>query len=405
MTLRRIYSTWISPQRWLELIGVRAPMQIAIGLALLTLCVLIFAQNLKLLPSQIDHALRERAILTEIASSQAASAVSRQNYAELQDILNAMVMRYDDVLSACLRKRDGSIVAQTRDHERHWAAALPHVSTLTHIHIEMTEGQKLWGRLEIAFKDPHQSRTSLAAWWSTPTAQLMSFLICALFLLFWLYLSRMLTMLHPSAVIPDRMQLLMDTLVEGIAILDNQGQMVMTNEAFAQTAFISIPGLIGRKLSSLPWLADKGEAAPEVYPWEAGGRNKLQQRGVPMRLQIGARHTRRLNVNASPIQSPDGKVRGTIVTFDDQTTLEEDNIQLSHFISKFSNAGIHIRQLRKDLQRHASDDQLEKLDDLARAANELTQLCQYGTENPTFSATETPARVTPQIVSSEDSKT
>ena len=74
--LRRFYETWISPQRWLERVGIRAPMQIVIGLVLLMSCMLMFANALQLVPSDEQASVRTRMLLAEMASSRVASDVA-----------------------------------------------------------------------------------------------------------------------------------------------------------------------------------------------------------------------------------------------------------------------------------------------------------------------------------------
>src|ERR1700683_99342 len=108
MRPRHFYNKWVSPQRWLERAGVRAPMQIVMGLVLLTGCVLQFAQVNQLLPSDEELSLRHRTTVAEMVSMEAASVVSHHDYPAARDILNSMVRRYDDVLSVGLRRRGGS---------------------------------------------------------------------------------------------------------------------------------------------------------------------------------------------------------------------------------------------------------------------------------------------------------
>src|ERR1700684_4036284 len=151
MRLHHVYNTWISPHRWLERAGVRAPMQIVIGLVLLTSCVLQFAAVAGLLPSDDEISLRHRMTLAEMASMEAASAVTHQDYAAAHEILDAMVRRYDDVLSAGLRRQDGTMVVQTANHAKYWVGVRPNVNTPTHIQVLLYESQKPWGHLEISF--------------------------------------------------------------------------------------------------------------------------------------------------------------------------------------------------------------------------------------------------------------
>ena len=403
MRPRHFYNKWVSPQRWLERAGVRAPMQIVMGLVLLTGCVLQFAKVNQLLPSDEELSLRHRTTVAEMASMEAASVVSHQDYAAARDILNSMVRRYDDVLSAGLRRRDGAILAQTASHEKYWIGVRPSVNTPTRIHVVLYENQNPWGELEIAFA-PLPDSADWAAWWSSPTVQLTAFILASVFLLFWLFLCRMLRVLDPSAAVPEHMQLLMDTLVEGMVVLDERERIVMANQSFASTSFSPIERLLGKTLSSLPWLANEGDGAPELYPWKTAGQSDLPQRSVPMRLQIGTRHFRRLTVNASPILDHEGAHLGVIVTFDDQTVVETENIQMAQFVTTFNKAGDDIRYLIEEVRSHADQGQLSRLDNLSRVAVDLAQLCQSASKDeydptPTTRKTEQTTPPTPGKVS------
>ena len=132
--------------------------------------------------------------------------------------------------------------------------------------------------------------------------------------------------------------------------------------------------MVGKKLSSLSWLTADGGEAPASYPWDAEVHGDLQLRGVPMKLRIGMRDVRRVNVNVSPIFGADAKRRGVLVTFDDQTAVEEDNLQLSRLLSRFGDAGDQISLLRQILPSEATHE-LEQLDELAQSARELAKLC------------------------------
>lgn len=375
MIIRGIYDRWISPQQWMERVGLRAPIQITAGLVMLTVCVVLLAKDVGLLPTEEEEELRRRAMIAEVASVQAAAAISGHNYPAIQAMLDSMVSRNHGILSAGLRRKDGSMAMQTSGHLKFWTGADSQRSTPTHIQVPLRESNRSWGSMEIAFDGPVAKGT----WWNNRLGKLIIFVAGATFLLFWFFLSRMLTVLDPSAVIPDRMQLLMDTLVEGMVILDARGQIVMTNQAFALTAFTDIDHLIGKKLSSMPWQTAQGSKSPEHFPWEAEQNIDLQQRGIAMQLQVGTKHSRRLNVNVSPIVDSEGKQLGKVLTFDDQTILEEDHNHLTQIVSEFGTVISQMRERGAKSEPHTLDP-IEKLDELARAAADLTLRCRSAIE-------------------------
>ncbi len=374
MTLGQIYRTWISPQSWLERAGVRPPMQIVLGLVMLLACVLQFAKALQLVSSEDAALVRVRIVLAEMASSRVATQIAAGDYPGARAFLEWLVRDHEEIYSAALRRLDGKIAMETPGHDHYWSGASGDESTPTHLHVALYENKLPWGRLEIAFRPLHEQQPFLKSL-EMQNQRPAFFILGATFLLFWLFLSRMLKTLDPSGAVPQRMQVMMDTLVEGMVILDNQDQIVMANQAFARLAYLPVERLIGQPLTSLPWLAPDRPNNPEAYPWKAVQESNLPERGVQLRLQVGSRHERRLKVNASPIVDPHGACRGVLVTFDDQTSVESDNLELTRFIAKFNEAGEEIAQFRRRFNGEGDTGHLGKLEELAAAAKELAATC------------------------------
>ena len=124
--------------------ALRPPMQIVIGLVLLTTCVLLFANALRLVPNDDEASLRLRMLLAEMASSRVASSVTTGDYTGAFGFLEEVVRRHDYVLSAGLRRTNGTIVVQTAGHERYWAGAPLNVNTPTHVQILLYDNRSPW---------------------------------------------------------------------------------------------------------------------------------------------------------------------------------------------------------------------------------------------------------------------
>jgi PAS domain S-box-containing protein len=375
MKLGQIYRTWISPQRWLDRAGIRPPMQIVLGLVMLLACVLQFARVLQLVSGEDAALVRVRIVLAEMASSRVAAQIAGSDYPGARTFLQWFVQAHEEIRSAALRRLDGTIAMETPGHDRYWIASPGDESTPMYLHVALYENKVPWGRLEIAFRPLHEQQSFLASL-ENKNQRAAFFVLGASFLLFWFFLARMLKTLDPSGAVPDRMQSMMDTLVEGMVILDNDDQIVMANQAFARLTYMPVDRLIGRALTTLPWLAADRPNNPEVYPWKAVQESNLPQRGVQLRLQVGSRHERRLKINASPIVDPNGTRRGVLVTFDDQTSVESENLELARFVAKFSQAGEEIAQARRESKSEGNAAQLARLEELAEAAKELAATCQ-----------------------------
>ena len=55
------------------------------------------------------------------------------------------------------------------------------------------------------------------------------------FLLYYWYMRRVLEHLDPTKAIPDRVRKALDTLTEGVIVLDTSGRIVLANETFRRS--------------------------------------------------------------------------------------------------------------------------------------------------------------------------
>jgi PAS domain-containing protein len=371
MKLWHLYNQWISPQKWLERLGVKPAMQITIGMVMLASCVLLVAQAIGFIPNQDEEVLRSRVALADTAAARLAGVVGNEDAQAAAANLETIVQSRPDLLSAALRRRDGYMLAHTGRHNHFWTMAPVKENDAMHIHVPLYRQRKFWGEMEMAFAPLPHAR-DWESWLRSRQVRLTAFLLTSLFLLYWMFLSRMLRVLDPSQAVPDRMQLLMDTLVEGMAILDTQERIVMTNRAFAQSTFEPIGRLMGKPLSSLNWVDEKGERLTDVHPWKAVQQSDLPQRGVSMRLQIGNRHWRRLHVNAAPILDPDQVRKGVLVTFSDETIAESNAERISRLVIDMSSASAGVSELHSRMGADGDDKLLTQLEQLTQSAKELS---------------------------------
>lgn len=344
MMLADFYRNWVSPQRWCERIGLRPAVQVVMGLVLLTAATLLVAQSLGLFPELDEAEIDRRSVIAQMAGMQIATAVTASDEGALERTLGEIVERFPEVRSAGVRDRSGKLLAQTPGHAALWSNATP-ANSPAFVRIPLLKDGAPCGQTEFCF-EPLPDLLAGSPWWQSPTVRLMAFVLAGVALLDWIFLARMLRELDPSGAVPERMQLLLDTMVEGAVILDDHESIVMANQAFVGIAFASMDRLIGRKLSSFPWLAQGEDEPPEVLPWKRVGQMAIQQRGILLRLKIGVWHARSLSVNASPILSADGKHRGALVTFSDLTIVEAENVELARTLSSVSNAQTKVLQLQ-----------------------------------------------------------
>jgi diguanylate cyclase (GGDEF)-like protein/PAS domain S-box-containing protein len=181
--------------------------------------------------------------------------------------------------------------------------------------------------------------------------------VCCL-LGFLLYLRRVLRYLDPSSVIPRHVQAALNTLAEGVLVLDKHQQIVLANEAFVHTVGRTFEQLQGRSATEIDWTTAGSKQRPDDYPWMRAIRDGRVQKRDMLALQTAADGTRTLAVNAAPILDDRGNARGALATFDDVTAIEEKNTQLAVMLETVTTSRQEIEQKNRELYHLATRDPL-----------------------------------------------
>ena len=72
-------------------------------------------------------------------------------------------------------------------------------------------------------------------------------------MIFYFYLGKVLSLLDPSKAVPARVRAALDTMAEGLLVLDKKQQIVLANQAFANILGKSSEELVGLKAGDMPW--------------------------------------------------------------------------------------------------------------------------------------------------------
>jgi len=325
------------------------------SLAALSISVLLTAQSIGLVPDPSRLALKGRKDLCESLAITFSSAAQRGDIASLRASGKFLMARNADVLSIGLRLANGTLAAQSGEHERHWTAEKTTAghSTASHVQVPILRNNQPWGSLEVCFKP--LGAHGIWGFFQNPVTKLIMFMASFGFLAYLVYLRRTLKYLDPSAVIPERVKSMLDTLAEGVLVLDQRERIVLANDAFAELAGVSAASLVGRSAAELQWKAQ--DSASEKFPWTTCLKGGETLKGTPLRL-ISENLTRALTVNCAPIHGVNGATRGALLTFDDVTIIEETNAQLRETLIKLEKSQDEIERQNVELQALASTDPL-----------------------------------------------
>ena len=214
--------------------------------------------------------------------------------------------------------------------------------------------------------DPHQAifnggqslGKSLVVLWQQPAIRQMTLLIPLAFLGYFVLIRKTLRDLDPSAVVPERVRAALDSLVEGVVLINRQERIVLSNKAFEKQVGDVGRSLLGRKASTLNWMDPKSHKQALKLPWQTAMREGVSQAAVPLMLPNGPNQTRTLMVNGAPILDDDGQPRGALATFDDVTPIEAQNTRLQKMLTALKKSSEKIRKQNRALQVLATQDPL-----------------------------------------------
>ena len=298
---------------------------LALGMSSLVVTLLLGALFAGLLPDR-DAALRSgRTSLAEAVGVAVTALVGEEDPTRLQQMLDFLLSRNPDLLSIGLRQADGALRLQSGAGGHAFEMAPDAPSTETQVRVPLLHDGAIWGHAEMHFK-AIQGAASMSLHRGSP-ALLVLALGGASFVVFYLYLRRMLRHLDPSQVIPGRVRTAFDTLAEGVLVLDPQGCVVLANQAFIDIVGGDEKALVGKRAATLGWSQPAG-ASPDDTPWAALQGDNLARRHVPLYLNGQDGKRRSFMVNGSPVPGAGGKPAGMLVSLDDVTALEEQEAQL-----------------------------------------------------------------------------
>ena len=298
---------------------------ISLGQTGLVVTVLLFAVFLGLVPDRLAAQREGRVALAEAIAANSAGLIVQQDIQRLDATLRLVVARNADILSAAVRPVGGQAVVTIGDHE--WRELPGDFSTDTQLQIPVWSGKKKWGQVELRFTP--LTASGWLAIFQHPLILLTAFMALLVFAVLYFYLGKVLKHLDPSQAVPAHVREALDTLAEGLLVIDRKENIVLANRAIASIVGSSPEQLVGQRVSQLAWVRADGSPLPKTeFPWTNALLYGSLQRNNVLRLHDGAAKRRTFIVNASPVLGSGGKYGGVLVSLDDVTTLEAHKVEL-----------------------------------------------------------------------------
>ena len=299
---------------------------VTLGLVSVVTSVLLVATLLGMVPDETAAKRQARASVSEMVAAVSGGYLSQTHAQRLAPFLAFVLERNPDIKSLAVRQADGKLLAAAGPHQL-WKEPPAGRSTEDQVVVPLSVQGKVWGRSEIQFSDMHQA--GILGFLMSPRTQLLFFMAFACFTAFSLYLKKVLKQLDPSEAVPDRVRSALDTLVEGLLVIDGSRLVVLANKAFLDLSGKTESEVVGRRISEQSWLNSEGQALDqEQFPWvkaQANAESEVNSR-IYLNDVLGKR--RSFLVNCSPVLGAQGKVNGVLISLDDITHLEEVEAEL-----------------------------------------------------------------------------
>jgi diguanylate cyclase (GGDEF)-like protein/putative nucleotidyltransferase with HDIG domain len=330
---------------------IRTAARLAITFGVITASVIWFAVSIRLIPDPQKLELENRIAVTKsIALSVKAHAENRRDV-KLDPLLDRTMFAYKCVRSIGVKRGGRRGYAGVRGpHAETWNIKTKN-DPRKQVGVEVLSNGKLWGTVEVGFAPVENS-------YGFPF-KIIGFIAASMALMSWLVMSRTFKYLNPSNVVPGRVRSALDTLAEGLVLVDPSGEIAHSNTAFDR--IVEHEGeILGRKLDSLGWqleTSEKGKNDDKCNPWNRCFREKNRVCGDIIELSSQTQN-RKFVVNATPILGKNQLLRGALVSFDDVTELEKKNFELASMIDSLRSSRDEISRQNEKLNFLASYDPL-----------------------------------------------
>ncbi len=329
--------------------------RLSIILGVLLLTSLFLADMLGLIPDPAHEKIQSRVSTTEMIAMNFSLAAGQKNTVLLRNSMQAICEQNDDILSIGARDKSKKLIFDSGNHETYWNDPKIRSTQGRNLNIPLYENDNLLCTIEVCFDDIASGFLSKIL--KSSKYELFVFIVLVSILLYILYLKKTLKHLDPSSVVPDRVKSILNTLSEGVIILDKKEEIVLTNESFAEIVSMPPSQLIGKKASTIAWKDPKTGKSPDKPPWKASVESDITRKSVPLKLETPDKEYLFI-INTTPIHNNGKNIIGAMVTFDDVSSVEDKNTRLERALEQLQVSRNKIKSQNEELRRLSMRDPL-----------------------------------------------
>lgn len=326
--------------------------RIAFGLVCLAVSLILLSTLLGVFPDRNAEALKNRELIADSIAVNFSYMATLFDDQALEDNLVQLAERYPELQSIGVRGSDDFLILELGEHAKNWQM-LGGKSTSDQISVPLYGKETNWGQIEFRFK---ALKSGLVGFLCRPEMLLAGlFGICGFFT-FYIYLRFVLRQIDPSRVVPQRVRDALDTLGEGLIVVNKNKKIVLANRVFQKVAGKAEEELVGRDAGEVAIEAMQLETDELSTPWEQA----LEGESIRGRLVHGTQGGKRVAymINSTPIVDDKGVNRGAIASFEDVTQLERKKIELETMLVELDASSSEIKRQNSELALLATRDPL-----------------------------------------------
>lgn len=330
-----------------------ASLRLAVALVCVGASLILGAHWFGFVPDSAPVVAHARQSISETIAVNVAAHVRKQQWSDLQVTLETLVDRNSDILSIGLRSDLGTLRVDTGHHAEIWPTREKEDTRVEAVQVPITLNRRPWGDVEICYKKPHGTAFEQAM--HHPLLRLVAFFCITGVFGYTFFVVRVLKLFNNTQVVPERVRQALDTLAEGLLVLDEDGRIVLANRAFADTVRKTPEELAGKLASDLAWVTAENETIE--FPWLRAIDNFEVQSEHMLRYASSDTTQRIFSVNAAPL-GKDRSQRGALATFRDVTHIEEHRAELEKMLSLLRSSRDEIKRKNSELEILATQDAL-----------------------------------------------
>lgn len=331
--------------------GMKSVARISCGLTGLLASLVLLAAALGFFPDERHAALMVRKEMCQSLGVTFSTLASHVGKHRVKKTFEEIRVRSQDILSIGVRSESGELVMDVGNHSQHWHQR-GRATMYSHLSVPIYNAEGVYGWLEMRFLADEIPKLSTEL-------QLAGFLAVTSFAVSLFYLQYVLQRLNPSRAIPQRVQEALNTLAEGLMIVDQQERIVLLNDALQRIVNRIPDELIGRPAAEIALIPrNDDEHTKEKSLWSETLRDGCEVRGRLMDYVLSDGRTLTFSVSCSPILDENGNSRGAIASFEDVSHLEKQKLELKSMVEQLNLSSEEIRRQNQELEILATRDPL-----------------------------------------------